>query len=61
MADPRTDEVDVTISASGGDAVTLRGMVEDDKQAKAAQAVAHSVAGVKHVHTELRNIRRPRR
>jgi cytidylate kinase len=60
VADPRTEEVDVTISASG-DTVTLRGMVEDDKQAKAAQTVAHSVAGVKHVHTELRNIRRPRR
>ncbi len=36
-------------------------MVEDEQQAKAAQTVAHSVAGVKHVHTELRSIRRPRR
>jgi cytidylate kinase len=60
MADPRTEEVEVTVAASG-DTVTLRGMVEDDRQIKAAQSVAHAVAGVKHVHTELRTMRRPRR
>ncbi len=60
MADPRTEEVEVTV-VSAGDTVTLRGMVEDDKQAKLARDVAHSVAGVKHVHSELRTMRRPRR
>jgi cytidylate kinase len=60
MHDPRTEEVEVTVVASG-DAVTLRGMVEDEAQVKAAQSVAHSVPGVKHVHTELRTMRRPRR
>jgi cytidylate kinase len=60
MADPRSEEVEVTVVADG-DTVTLRGMVEDERQAKAAQSVAHAVEGVRHVHTELRTIRRPRR
>jgi len=60
MADPRTEEVEVTVVA-GGDTVALRGMVEDDRQVKAAQAVAESVAGVKRVQSELRTMHRPRR
>jgi cytidylate kinase len=60
MADSRTDQVEGTVVAAG-DSVTLRGMVEDDGQARAARDVAHAVAGVKHVHAELRTMRRPRR
>lgn len=60
LADPRTEEVEVTVVASG-ETVTLRGMVEDEAQARAARDVAHHAAGVKHVHSELRTMRRPRR
>lgn len=60
LADPRTEEVEVTVVANG-DTVMLRGMVEDDRQVKAAREVAHAVPGVKHVHAELRTMRRPRR
>jgi cytidylate kinase len=60
IADSKTEDVDVTVTADG-DRIVLRGMVEDDAQAKAAREVAHRVPGVAHVHAELRSIRRPRR
>ncbi len=60
IADPRTEDVDVTVVAKG-DSITLRGMVEDEALGKAAREVAHRVPGVAHVHSELRAIRRPRR
>jgi osmotically-inducible protein OsmY len=44
-----------------GDRVTLRGMVRDEAERKAASEVAHRVPGVKHVHSELRTFTRPRR
>jgi cytidylate kinase len=55
-----TQEVDVTIVADG-DRVTLRGMVQDEVERKAAAEVSRKVPGVAHVHSELRTIRRPRR
>jgi cytidylate kinase len=55
-----TQHVEVTIVADG-DRVTLRGMVQDEAERRAAAEVAHKVPGVKHVHSELRTIGRPRR
>jgi osmotically-inducible protein OsmY len=52
--------VDVTVAAKGGK-VTLRGMVEDEKERKSAAAVAARTAGVTDVTNELRTMRRPRR
>ncbi len=59
-ASPETAKVDVTIIAKGG-RVTLRGMVEDDKERKHAVAVAARTNGVSEVASELRAMRRPRR
>ncbi|HSD41836.1 MAG TPA: cytidylate kinase family protein [Burkholderiales bacterium] len=60
MASDATAQVEVTVVADG-DRVTLRGMVQDEAERKGAAEVAHKVPGVKHVHSELRTIRRPRR
>jgi len=60
VAHAPTESVDVTVVADGG-RVTLRGMVQDDAERKAAVDVVHKVPGVQHVHAELRTIRRPRR
>jgi cytidylate kinase len=59
-AAPETGDVDVTVVARSG-RVTLRGMVEDDKERKAAAAVASRTSGVSEVANELRTMRRPRR
>ena len=60
VANDATAQVDVTVLADG-DRVTLRGMVRDDAERKAAIDAAHKVPGVKHVHSELRAFTRPRR
>jgi hypothetical protein len=57
---PETGHVDVTVVADGT-RVTLRGMVEDDKERKAAAATAAKLKGVSEVVNELRAMRRPRR
>ena len=57
---PETAKVEVSVIAKGG-RVTLRGMVEDDKERKHAAAVAGRVSGVTGVLDELRTMRRPRR
>jgi cytidylate kinase len=60
VSHPQTEHVGVNVEADG-DRVVLRGMVQDEEERKAAAHVAHGVPGVKHVHSELRTIRRPRR
>jgi cytidylate kinase len=60
LSHPPTEHVDVTVVADSG-RITLRGMVQDDAERKAATEVVHKVPGVQHVHSELRTIRRPRR
>lgn len=60
VAHAPTEHVEVTVVADG-DRVTLRGMVRDEAERKAAVDVAHRVPGVKHVHSELRAFTRPRR
>ncbi len=60
IADPRTAEVDVTVTAAG-DRVTLRGMVQDESEAQASREVASQVAGVAELDVQLRTISRPRR
>lgn len=60
MSHPDTEHVGVNVSVEV-DRVLLRGMVQDEAERKAAVDVAHKVPGVKHVHSELRTIRRPRR
>ena len=59
-AAPETAKVDVTVIAKGG-RVTLRGMVEDEKERKGAATVAARTAGVSDLVNELRTMRRPRR
>jgi len=60
LANDPTAQVEVTVSADG-DRVTLRGMVRDEAERKAAAQVARAVPGVGHVHSELRTFTRPRR
>jgi cytidylate kinase len=60
VAHDATADVEVSVVADG-DRVTLRGMVRDEAERKAAIDVAHKVPGVKHVHSELRTFTRPRR
>jgi len=59
-ASPDTAKVDVTVTAKAG-RVTLRGMVEDEKERRHAAAVAGRASGVSGVVDELRTMRRPRR
>jgi hypothetical protein len=59
-ASAETAKVDVTVAAQAG-RVTLRGMVEDDRERRQAVAVAGRTNGVSEVVDELRAMRRPRR
>jgi osmotically-inducible protein OsmY len=60
LAHPETEDVNVTVTADAG-RVTLRGMVDTDKERGAAARIAKGVPDVTGVHSELRTIRRPRR
>jgi cytidylate kinase len=60
IADPRATDVDVTVVADR-DRITLRGMVQDENEARAAREIAAQVEGVAEVKSELRTIKRPPR
>ena len=53
IADPEVHAQDVDIDVDDG-AVTLRGMVELERQRDRAERIALAVPGVAHVHSELR-------
>jgi cytidylate kinase len=55
-ADPRTNEIDVLVEASGNGLV-LRGIVADDKERSLVEQVASNVPGAKGIANELRTMK----
>ena len=55
-ADPRTNEIDVVVEASGGGLV-LRGIVADDKERGLVEQVVAAVPGAKGLANELRTMK----